>query len=320
MKKLLKQIDIFMIFNDDELSRLERYLTVQTFEKDAVVIAHDEIKKSLFIVLNGKIVSILKLPEGIKRNHGKYFTGDFFGVTSLFGNKAPVADYSAAEKSELLVIHEKEILELVENDSVIAIKFMSHLLNLTIRQLRESSNILADVVQWGENASRRVITDELTGIYNREFLEDALENFFDISKSNNKPLSLLMLDIDSYRQINEDLGREIGNKIILELVILIRSIISKHGIIARYGGDEFSILLPEADLVKATAIAEQIRKEVETYDFSKYLSTKHVTPTISIGISSFPETATDLITFRKKADASLYRAKEVGKNKVVCIE
>ncbi len=320
MKKLLKQLDIFSSLNDEEFARIEKFFALRSYRQNEKIVAHNEIKKWLFIVISGNIVSSLELPEGMERNHGKYSTGDFFGVISIFGNKPPVADYIAAEKSELLVIQEKSLIELVENESAIAVKMISRLLNKTIGQLRDSSKFLADVVQWGEQASRRGITDELTGIYNREFLEDALQNFFNISKNNNKPLSLLMLDIDNYREINEALGHEMGNKIILELVILVRNIISKHGIIARYGGDEFSILLPEADLSKAIAIGEEIRKEVEAYDFSKYFSEEAFNPTISIGISSYPETATDLITFKKKADSSLYRAKEIGKNKVFFLE
>src|SRR5208337_1011041 len=215
MKELLKQLDIFSSFDNEELARMEKFFVLKSYKQNEIIVTHTEIKKSLFIVVNGKIVSTLELPDGMERNHGRYSAGDFFGVISVFGNKPPVADYTAAEKSELLIIQEKGLLDLVENESAVAIKFISRLLNTTIKQLRQSSKFLADVVLWGEDASRRVITDELTGIYNREFLDDALENFFNISKNNNKPLSLLMLDIDSYREINEALGHEIGNKIIL---------------------------------------------------------------------------------------------------------
>ncbi len=131
-----------------------------------------------------------------------------------------------------------------------------------MERFRSSSRFFSDVVQWGENASRRVITDELTGIYNRAFLDDALESFFEISRNNNKPLALFMLDIDNFRTINSGLGREAADGIIKEFVDIITGVMSRHGIIARYGGDEFTILLPEAGLAKATDIAEQIRRSV----------------------------------------------------------
>ena len=89
---------------------------------------------------------------------------------------------------------------------------------------------------------------------------------------------------------------------------------------ARYGGDEFSILLPETDLNTAVEIAEQIRESVENFDFSKHLGGHDIAITTSIGVSSFPDTALDLASFKQKADESLYKAKESGRNVVRCVE
>jgi diguanylate cyclase (GGDEF)-like protein len=129
-----------------------------------------------------------------------------------------------------------------------------------------------------------------------------------------------MIDIDNFRTINESLGLEAGNKIIMELAGLIGAVVADHGIIARYGGDEFSALLPEANLARAREIAEQVRAGVAAYDFSGHTAGEHIAVTASIGISSFPETADELSAFKEKADASLYRAKESGRNRVEHIE
>ncbi len=320
MIEQINKINIFSELNDNEMQIIEKYFSLKTYEKGETLIAQDDIRKELFIVLNGKIVSTLKIPGSIDRKHGEYCTGDFFGEMSLFGNKPSFDTFYAAEKSHLLTFQEKELIELIEKNSDIAVKFIYKILNLTIQRFRESSKFLSDVVQWGESASRRVITDELTGVYNRAFLEDALENFFNISMSNNKPLSLFMLDIDNFGLINDSLGHDAGNKIIFESINLIKKIISKHGIIARYGGDEFSILLPEADLEKAMSIAEQIRRDIDSHDFTEHLMGEDIAVSISIGVSSFPDTATDLTSFKEKADASLYQAKELGRNRVACVE
>lgn len=320
MKEQLKNLHIFKSFENDELALIEKYFSYRNFKKNEIISAQNNGSKELHIVLDGKIVSTLNLPGNINRKRDEYGSGDFFREVSLFGSKLSFETFYAAEDSDLLVISEKNILELIENSSNIAIKFISQLLSMTIHQLRTSSKFLADVVQWGESASRRVITDELTGLYNRAFLDDALENFFYISKSNNKPLSFLMLDLDNFRDINENYGHETGNNILSELVNLIKNIISRHGIIGRYGGDEYSILLPETDLKNALIIGEQIRKNVENHDFSGHFRGKNITLTISIGISSFPDTATELAVFKEKADASLYEAKKTGRNKVAYID
>ncbi len=317
MKDVLIELHIFYGFQDEELKLLENYFTLRSFNNGDEVISRNDVIDELYIVLNGKIVSTIDIPGSIERKHGEFQTGDFFGEVPLFGKRPSFDTYVAVEKTEVISIEEKALASLVENHSETALKLISRLLVGTIQHLRDSSNFLADVVQWGEDASRRVITDELTGVYNRAFLDDALENFFNISQSNNKPLSLLMVDLDNFRIINDHLGMEDGNKILKRLVAIISSVISRHGIIARYGGDEFSILLPEADLKRAGEIAEEIRKGVEQYGQEHYADSP-VQVTTSIGISSYPDSASDFATFKDRADGALYRAKSSGRNRVEC--
>jgi len=319
-KEIIKKLELLRGLDKDELELIIDNLTIKKYNKGDVIIGHEDSAEGVFVVLNGKVASTLNLPGNIERNHGEYGTGDFFGEISLFGYKTQFDNYRAIENSELILVTKNDFTLLIEKNPVIATKLISMFLSLTIRHLRNSSKFLADIVQWGESASRRVITDELTGLYNRSFLDDALDSFFHISKSNNKPLSLLMLDIDNFRKINESLGIETGNKILVELVNLIKDKISSHGIIARYGGDEYSVLLPETDLKKATDIAESIRKYVEDHDLSAFLAGSGIPVTISVGISAFPDNATDIAAFKEKADAALYKAKESGRNRVAHVE
>lgn len=320
MTDLLKELEIFSGYNISELKILEKYFNVKKYSAGETVINPGEIRKELFIVISGKIFSTLKLPGSIDRRHVEYKKADIFGELSIFGNKPVYDSYTASEISELLVIEEKQFAALIEQTPELSIKLISKLLSHTITEFRKSSRFLADVVEWGEKASRRVITDDLTGLYNRAFLDDAIENFFNISLSNNKPLSFLMLDADNFRKINELIGHDAGNAVIIEFAGIIKRIVSKHGIMARYGGDEFSILLPETDLNTAVEIAEQIRESVECFDFSRHLGGHDVTVTTSIGISSFPDTASDIASFKQKADESLYKAKQSGRNCIRCIE
>ncbi len=320
MKKYFRQLDIFAPLDDKDLAQIQSGSRTATYNADDVILKNGSTGRDLYIILSGRVLSTLKLPGTLDRKYGELLPADFFGESSIFGNLPLFNTFTAAEKTEVLIINEKVFTDLIETNPATATKLISSLLSGTIRQFRRSSGFLAQVVQWGENASRRVITDELTGIYNRTFLDDAVENFFNISKSNYKPLSLLMLDVDNCRIINERLGHDTGNMVICEFAAIIRNIICRQGIIARYGGDEFSILLPETNREQALAVAESIRKSVEDYDFSELLKGHDIKITTSIGISSFPETATGLEAFRTKADESLYMAKEKGKNSVVCVE
>ncbi len=320
MKALLKTFPLFGGFDDADLDAVIPYFSLKKYEKGEVILSQRDAARTLYLIARGKVAGLVTLPGSIERKKGEYHPGDFFGEISLLGNRTAIHSYAAAEPSEVLILWDDALRRLIENDSAAAVPLLSRLLELTIQRLRRSSSFLADVVQWGEMASRRVITDELTGVYNRAFLQDALENFFNISQSNSKPLSLLMVDIDNCRRINEGLGHDVGNLVIIEVAELMKKRVSQYGILARYGGDEFSILLPEAGLEKARAIAEDIRREVEAHDFSPHLGGHAIAVTTSIGVSCYPETAADLPSFREKADVSLYRAKELGRNRVAAVE
>lgn len=318
--KYFRQLEIFKGLSDNELAVLAEHTSLRVFEHGEAIAKNGSTVRSLFIIISGKVLSTLNLPGTLERRYGELVPGEFFGESSAFSNLPLFNTYTASGKCEILVTEEKAFSELIVSSPAGAVRLMARLLGMTIRQFRKSSGFLASIVQWGEEASRRVITDELTGVYNRAFLDDAVENFFSISKSNGKPLSLLMLDIDNCRKINEALGHDTGNEVIKEFAVIIQKTISRHGIIARYGGDEFYILLPETNREQAVAVAENIRGTINRYDFSKHLRGNDIKITTSIGVSSFPETATEMDVFREKADASLYRAKESGRNRVACVD
>jgi diguanylate cyclase (GGDEF)-like protein len=320
MDDMMKNFALFSEFTDDELTLLLAYFITREYGKDEIVTRAGGVERKLFIVVTGSIVTAPGNAGFINRKQTVYGPGDFFGEVALCTGKSPDGDRITAEKSRLLEISEDRITALTGEHPSVAVKFVSQLLSLTVLRLRGFSRFFADIIQWGEHASRRVITDELTGVYNRLFLDDVLESFFNISKSNGKPLALFMLDLDNFRQFNETLGMDTGNAVLQAVVAIIRKSISKHGIIARYGGDEFSILLPEAGLEKALEVAEQIRADVALCDSSKYTSGKKIPVTISIGISAFPDTVQEIAEFKGKADKSLYEAKKNGRNRIEYIK
>lgn len=320
MDDMIRQFAIFRDLTADEFTAIKKYYTIREYAIGDVVLKNAAAEKALFIVARGSVVGTSDHNSIINRKETRYLPGDFFGEVSLCTGTSTDGVCAAEESCMVVSITENAFNEMIRDNSVIAVKFISQLLSLTIHRLRGFSTFFADIVQWGENASRRVITDELTGVYNRLFLDDVLENFFNISKSNNKPLSLFMIDLDNFRKINETLGMEKGNTILRTVVLIIKKAISKHGIIARYGGDEFAVLLPETGIEKAQIIAEQIRADVENRDFSKQTEGSGLSITLSIGISSFPDTVSQITAFKEKADASLYKAKNLGRNCVSYIE
>ena len=159
------------------------------------------------------------------------------------------------------------------------------------------------------------ITDSLTGIYNHGFLYEILGKEFSRAERYNLPLSLLMLDIDCFKKVNDSYGHPQGDTVLCKLSQILKNNVRVCDILGRYGGEEFSIILPESKLEDSINLAERIRKEVEQYNFGDV--NKVIKCTVSIGVSSYPcpdvKNIEDLIN---KADRALYNAKAEGRNRV----
>jgi diguanylate cyclase (GGDEF)-like protein len=159
------------------------------------------------------------------------------------------------------------------------------------------------------------ITDDLTGLFNRRYLIRALEAEFIRSIRYKRDFSVLLFDIDDFKQVNDRLGHSSGDAILIRLASLIKGCLRGSDMVARYGGDEIAILLPETKKPKAIEVAEKLRRLIERTSFK--WQGKAINITCSIGIASAPEDRianwNDLLD---KADQALYRGKGTGKNVV----
>jgi diguanylate cyclase (GGDEF)-like protein len=165
-----------------------------------------------------------------------------------------------------------------------------------------------------ENAERLTITDDLTKLYNYRYLMQYLEADVKRCLRYKKKVSLLFIDVDGFKRINDTFGHLVGSQALSEMGQVFRGIVRDADVVGRYGGDEFVIVLPETPLNGALVIAERIRKKVEECEFvAQNLS---IRLTVSLGVANCPKhtlTAEGLI---KKADAAMYRAKELSKNSI----
>lgn len=157
--------------------------------------------------------------------------------------------------------------------------------------------------------------DHMTKLYNRRYFADVSVNILDLAKRNSKVFSLLMLDIDKFKKINDTYGHHVGDEVIIALANILKSSNRKSDIACRFGGEEFLILLPETNMDGALVIAEKIRKLVE--DLSVEVEDQTISFTVSIGVAEINlEHENDLEPLIQRADAGLYKAKEGGRNRV----
>jgi diguanylate cyclase (GGDEF)-like protein len=164
--------------------------------------------------------------------------------------------------------------------------------------------------QTNQKLHHMAMRDGLTGIFNRAFMEQLISDAINRSRRSNTPLSLLMIDIDSFKQVNDSWGHQAGDAALKALVGLLRSNKRSTDYLSRWGGDELLILLTDTDLAGAANLAEKLRRLVGEASFPH-----HQQLTISLGASSYQE-GDSPASFIARADAAMYRAKRGGRNRV----
>jgi two-component system, cell cycle response regulator len=155
----------------------------------------------------------------------------------------------------------------------------------------------------------------LTGVYNMRAFNVILQRTFRQAVRYGHPLSVLMIDSDNLKTINDAYGHDAGNLLLRHLVNRIREGLRSSDVVARFGGDEFIVLLTETGPQGAVEVAERIRRAVE--DARLDLGGNFVRTTVSVGVASHPTGGVDLAMLLERADQALYRAKQSGKNRVV---
>ena len=157
--------------------------------------------------------------------------------------------------------------------------------------------------------------DGLTGIYNRRYLENYLKEEVKKYQRAPRPFSMIMLDIDFFKKINDTFGHQCGDFILKSIASTITSNIRNTDVLARYGGEEFSCLLPETDIDGATHLAEQLRAAIENEVYT--FQGSPIKLTISLGVAELKKDITSPEALSTKADTALYEAKKTGRNRVV---
>ncbi|MES2214865.1 MAG: PleD family two-component system response regulator [Pseudomonadota bacterium] len=167
-----------------------------------------------------------------------------------------------------------------------------------------------------EDSVNLSIKDGLTGIFNRRYFDTHIEQIVAQCSANQKLFSLLMIDMDHFKKVNDEYGHQAGDEVLKFLTTLLSLQLRATDLFARYGGEEFVIVLCETDIVNATTVAERIRAATEAAEFKISAKSEPLHKTLSMGLAEYRsgETAKSLI---ERADSALYEAKESGRNKVI---
>lgn len=170
----------------------------------------------------------------------------------------------------------------------------------------------ADLQRANDHLAEISTTDELTGLKNRRAFNAALDAEIGKAGRYKRPFAILMIDADNLKPVNDEFGHKVGDKLIRLIARVIAESVREVDLVARYGGDEFVVLMSESTRANASVVAERIRQAMENTSFSE--SGKRISSTVSIGIASFPTDTNNGEELLSIADQQLYTCKSMGKN------
>ena len=185
------------------------------------------------------------------------------------------------------------------------------------RQLELMRSITRDAMRALEDMRKLAIRDELTGLFNRRHLEDVAATAWQLAKRYNHPMAVMMLDIDQFKETNDRYGHHAGDELLKEFVGALRSHMRATDIVARYGGDEFVVVLPHADAHEAVGLAQRIRATVRDTHFLPGLGGVRMTASIGIALYDPDHPGGELNDLLRHADQAMYRAKGSGRDSVL---
>ncbi|MBN9241537.1 MAG: PleD family two-component system response regulator [Mesorhizobium sp.] len=186
-------------------------------------------------------------------------------------------------------------------------------LRTQIRRKRYNDQLRASVTQTIEMA----VTDGLTGLHNRRYLDSHLETLFDRAVARKRPLSLMITDLDRFKSINDTHGHDGGDDVLREFARRLRKNVRGIDLACRFGGEEFVVVMPDTEGEIAERVAERIRAEIEREPFAIGHDGKTIPVTVSVGVSSLLKGLDTVDGLMKRADLALYEAKDGGRNRVV---
>ena len=172
-------------------------------------------------------------------------------------------------------------------------------------QVRERTNELTQTL---EEIKKISITDALTGLYNRGKIDESLEYEIQYCKRYKEEFGLIMMDVDYFKNVNDTYGHQVGDMILVEFANILKNNIRGTDIVGRWGGEEFIVICPKANLTKTKVVAEHIRNKIESFQFSKVKD-----QTVSLGVTVLQDNDS-LGTILKRVDEALYKSKHNGRN------
>jgi len=304
-RSLLQGIALFRGIDAESMSDLLPQCGRIDVQEGHVLLSPERENHCVYVVLSGRFSVHLGALEAPKI--ADLGPGACAGEMSLIEDKDPSAFVVATEESHLMVISHTLLWRMVDRSHT----FCKNLLIVLSERVRSDNEYIASSLGVLRQAERNAHTDALTGLGNRHWMRTMFEREVTRTLHSNKELCLMMIDVDNFKSFNDRYGHIAGDSALVAVAEALRTYLRPTDLVARFGGDEFAVLLPDLKLKQARQTAERIRQQVAGLS-PESLSTAI---TVSIGIADRTD-RDDVATLVQRADAAMYDAKEAGRNRV----
>ena len=281
-------------------------------EPGEVVLAAGVPNAMVYVVLQGTLrVDLALAEEGDVAHLGR---GECVGELSVIDGSLTSTSVRAVDECDLLALQGADILTLADRSHAVA----RNLLRILTRRLRGTNALLRVEANQSETLRLLSLTDALTGLHNRSWLDDTLRRMVARADRGDAPFALLIADVDHFKMFNDNWGHLVGDRVLQQVAEALRAALRPTDFAARYGGEEFALLLPGVSAVESAAkVARRVCRAVRETVMLPERGADSPRVTVSIG-GAVRQPGEDTKALFHRADQLLYRAKHEGRDRVVC--
>ena len=224
----ISKLALFSGLNKNEFNIFSGVLKILRLKNGDIIFKEGDTGKDMFIHVSGTLSAYITQSDGTQRLLFNVKHGDFFGEMSIITHEPRSVTISAEEDSKIIKLSENDFFKIIYEHPAIGYKLLHSIIVVQNRWLSQSSKSVSDLMRWGEKARKRAVTDEMTGLYNRRFLEESIKERFNNQSMKYRRMSLLMMDLDKVHGINDRYGTKAGDMVIITAADIIRSGL-RHG-------------------------------------------------------------------------------------------
>ena len=308
-RSLLEGLELFRGVQPGDVQELLQRCGRRDVEGGEVLLSPRAANEHVFIVLSGSLNVHVGAPDTPLLTTME--VGACVGEMSIIEDRDPSAYVIGAEPSHLLVIHQSVLWEMVDASH----EFAKNLLVVLSERVRSHNRVIADSYGELRKIEHHATTDALTKLANRHAMQELFPQEIARCQADGMPISLIMIDVDNFKDFNDQLGHIAGDRALSAVAKILRKQFRPCDLLVRYGGDEFAVLLPDVSEQQAVTIAERVRDAVSGNTGDGSDSLVRIPVRISMGIAELAGDD-DLDALIRSADRALYRAKHAGRDTV----